>query len=112
MLNLYYCPIVNREHRLSQRQYAHTGHRSNIICIADAIDSLPNNFYYGILLHELGHSCDVGYGEEAANEAIYEMWGIRIYYVDSEYGKEIEWIKDNNIDEAKKILQMYIRRIA
>ncbi len=50
-----HCPQADIEHRSHARVFAHVGHHEGIICVARALRALPDNFVYGILLHELGH---------------------------------------------------------
>lgn len=53
-----YCWIADRDHEKRKRQYAHWGHIKNTICVARAIDNLPDDNKRGIFLHEFGHVLD------------------------------------------------------
>lgn len=86
-----FCKEAEREHERSQRQYAHTFHHGDIICLCHAFWDLPPAYRDGILLHEAGHLL-VGPGgsEQEATQAAEEWFDVPIRYVDSPYGKSLE----------------------
>lgn len=87
------CSICDKEHERNVRQYAHTYHFANTICLSRAFRSLPMEHKIGVLLHEIGHLLAGPNGtEERANELIYETLGIRIWYVNSPYGEHLEYV--------------------
>lgn len=88
-VRLRYCEDAESEHKESVRQYAHTGHRKNTICLAQAFDSLPEKIKRGILFHELGHLFGAD-GEEEADRLAWTMFGVKIKRIDSVYGNNIE----------------------
>jgi hypothetical protein len=97
------CPLVEREHREARRQYAHVFHIANQVCVARAIAELPEKYRLGILMHELGHIMAGPKGsEEAANNAVFEQTGIRIYYGGN---SNLEFIDRADFDKAREILR-------
>jgi len=63
-----YCFQADQEHDRSERQYAHWGHRKNVVCVAHAIDGLPEANKNGIFLHEFGHVLDDYFEPETERE--------------------------------------------
>lgn len=52
----------------------------------------------GILAHEIGHILSRGKGGEVgADREMWERYGIRIQYVSSEYGEDLEFINKKDI---------------
>lgn len=97
--------MATEEHRDSKRQYAHVFHRSNVICVSKGFFSLPETHQLALLLHEAGHVLAGQRGSEAdANRAAYEASGVRIYYKDSKYGPELEWIEPAEKGRAREFL--------
>lgn len=96
------CPLAERDHRKSLRQYAHTCHRDGIICICEAFHDLPDTFKYGILLHELGHLAAPDEDDEREVDLIAEdIFGIKIKRVDSrQYGEELECVAARDVHRA------------
>ena len=86
-----HCKIADKHHKQDKRNYAHTYHYADTICIAKAFNRLPDNFKWGIILHELGHLAGA-HKEPEADKLAYELYGIRIYRVDSKYGNCLETI--------------------
>ena len=88
---LRHCLEADKEHGENRRQYAHTFHYPQTICLADAFWSLPKKHRDGIILHELGHLlAGVEASEDAANEAVEDSTGARIEYVNSRWGPNLE----------------------
>jgi len=101
------CPQAQDEHGRSRRQYAHTFHLYNSICVADAFDSLPDEHKAAILLHELGHLVAGPRASEAeADSVVEEITGVKIWYVDSPYGDQLQYVDS---DIAKKVLNSLFR---
>jgi hypothetical protein len=99
------CKEVEVEHAKSQRQYAHTFHRKNVICVCSAIKTLPDTWALAILLHEMGHLLAGPRGSErAANDAAYRASGIRIRYKDGPYGNQLEWIDSSQKSKVRAFL--------
>jgi hypothetical protein len=97
-IKIKHCSEADEEHAASFRQYAHTFHYPNIICVAKAFWKLPEGYLMGILAHEIGHILSDGKGgEEGANREMYKRYGIHIQYVDSEYGRNLEYISKEDI---------------
>ena len=85
------CDAADAEHAANRRQYAHTFHYPETICVADAFWQLPAKHRDGIILHEFGHLVAGPHASEReADEAAEEMTGGSIGYVDSRYGNRLE----------------------
>jgi hypothetical protein len=99
------CKLADKEHAEELRQYSHTFHRKNVICVAKDLWSLPELIWLAILLHEVGHLfAGQRGGENAANKQIKTRYGITIYYRDSRYGSDLEWISPEDRKKAKMFL--------
>jgi len=106
-----HCPLADREHAASLRQYAHVFHRTNVICIASAFAGLPETHQLGIALHEVGHVlAGERASERAATRAVERESGIRIEYLDSSsHGDALEWIAVRDKRQAIAFLRDFIR---
>lgn len=88
-----WCPIAQADHKKSKRQYAHTFHRKNTICICKQFLLLPKRNQIGILCHEVGHLiAGPRANEEQADIAANGFFRIRIKYRDSKYGKNLQYV--------------------
>ncbi len=86
------CGKADKEHKQSKRQYAHTNHYPNTICISLAFYSLPLKIKLGIILHELGHLMGEK-NEDKADDIIHRAFDITIYRVDNiKFGENLESI--------------------
>jgi hypothetical protein len=104
-----YCFQADQEHAKSGRQYAHWGHRKNVVCVAHAIDELPDANKRGIFLHEFGHALDdyfepesekeeriaaalddIEDDEDRADEIVSRLIGAKIDYDENNVQKEAE----------------------
>lgn len=86
-----HCVQADEEHRENLRQYAHTYHYAETICLAKSFWQLPKSYRDGIILHEIGHLLAGPQGnEDDANRAVEQWSGAKIHYVDSPYGNELE----------------------
>ena len=103
------CKEANRDHKRSKRQYAHTFHHKNCICVADSMMWLPSKIFWAIMAHELGHII-AGYegSEQDANRAANRFFSIKIKYRDCKHGKHLEHLTD---DEAERVRQMSFEAI-
>lgn len=86
-----HCKDADRDHRTSIRQYAHVGHRKNVICVAKAFYKLPEKIRAGLVLHELGHLAGAT-GEKQADRLATKLFGIKVKRVNSKYGRNLETI--------------------
>jgi hypothetical protein len=85
------CRDAEQEHRKDERQYAHTFHYANTICVCRAFWDLPKSYRDGVLLHEIGHLLVGPEGtEQEATRAAEDVFKARIDYVDSPYGRSVE----------------------
>lgn len=86
-----HCAIAERDHRKDVRNYAHTYHYPQTICLAKDFWKLPREYRDGVLLHEIGHLLAGPDGSESdANDAVFDWAGAQIEYVDSPFGKRLE----------------------
>lgn len=90
-IKLKHCIEADIEHLIAKRQYAHTGHREAVVCVARAYWNLPQRFRLGILFHELAHLCGVE-GEKAADRAAKRLFGVEIRRESSRFGDHLESI--------------------
>lgn len=74
------CPLAQKHHKESSRQFAHVFHRKNTICVTPEFYELPQGYQLGILLHELGHLALKGknHSEEDADSIAFLMSGALI----------------------------------
>jgi hypothetical protein len=78
-----------------------------VICVASAWINLPEEWKYGILLHEIGH---LGAGQDAsersANKDVKEYIGVKIHYRDGKYGNRLESIKRSDVSFVESWLKI------
>lgn len=110
------CPIADKDHKISKRNYAHVFHHKNTICVAEEFKILPIEYWSGILAHEIGHLLTGMKGcnkfediecEIAADKAFTKKSGIKILYKDSSYGKSLQCIDKKDIMKLDKFLDKY-----
>jgi hypothetical protein len=95
---LLHCDEAEREHKENRRQYAHTFHYPQTICIVDAFWRLPRTHRDAIILHEFGHLlAGPDASETAADDAVARIAGGKIRYVDSRYGADLETLAPGSI---------------
>jgi hypothetical protein len=100
------CALAEKHHRAAIRQYAHTLHRRNTICICEAFLDLPATLQCGILLHEIGHLIEPDEDNERQIDRIAEEWsGIAIKRRDTTHGKRLECIARADVPRALKVLR-------
>lgn len=104
-LSLRVCREADLEHSKDRRQYAHTFHKHQTVCVARAIKTIPDEWKLAILLHEIGHIL-AGYSasEQAATDAVVRDSGIPISYQDGPYGSNLEYIESSQTEKAKTYL--------
>lgn len=94
-----WCPMCDKDHVESDRQYCHVGHRPHTVCFAGAISKLPLSYQLGLAVHELGHMILQGpnmdgpkrrYTEGDANDAGGRAVGIKVHFKGP---KTLEWAK-------------------
>jgi hypothetical protein len=98
MITIIQCGIADRDHEDSIRQYAHTMHYKNTICIAGEWRGLPINFQMGVIAHEVGHLLfgSTDHTEQDADKAANKFFDIKIKYKDSSHGKRLQWLSLND----------------
>lgn len=90
-LKIRICDLANKEHEDSLRQYAHTFHRSDYICLATEFFELPIDYAMGILAHEVGHLLSGSNSSELeADHAVMRKLGVTIHYMDSKFGDSLQ----------------------
>ena len=90
-----HCLQAEDDHIYDRRIYAHTFHKPNIICTCKALWKLPRKHRDVILLHEVGHLLAGPKGNERdANREIEKLTGVKIRYVDSLYGDDLESLSE------------------
>lgn len=88
-----HCPIADREHELAERYYAHTYHRSGVICVARAFYRLPHTHYWAILAHEAGHLLAGPDGDELDADLMAEdFFQITMGHTTTEYGEDLQTV--------------------
>lgn len=92
------CSQADREHNDSTRQYAHTYHHNNVICIAKAWKDLSIDHQIGILAHEIGHLLLRGtdHSESEADIIANKFFDIHIRYKNSKYGNDLQYLTLND----------------
>lgn len=109
MIRLKLCQLADQEHADAQRQYAHTLHHRNTICVARAFWKIPIEIQLGLLLHELGHLIDPDEDSELwIDRLASRTFGIHIHRVDTPYGNNLEYIASRNVRTAIDVLAEHI----
>ena len=87
-VKLKYCKMVDEERgdkktKEQKRSYAHTYHKSDVICISRDFFKLPMKHQRGILYHEIGHILTPGGDEHDADKFMFDNFKIEIKYDNS-----------------------------
>lgn len=99
------CQLADKDHQRSKRTYAHTYHRSSVVCVARAFNDLPPRYSWAILAHEVGHLIAGPEGsEEDADRMAEEFFKITMRYHDSEYGKSLQTVSISDAQRISKTL--------
>ena len=98
MITIKKCSQADKEHKNSTRQYAHTYHHKNVICLAGAWKDLSVDHQMGILAHEVGHLLvgKVEHSELEADKTANKFFDIHIRYKDSKYGNRLQYLNLND----------------
>jgi hypothetical protein len=106
------CKQVQREHKDSCRQFAHTFHLKNTICVCPEFYVLPSTFQVGILLHELGHQAlgeaELAHTEEDADRTAFYISGIHIQRRSYHEARNLEAVRQADVGEGKRFLRKYL----
>jgi hypothetical protein len=108
MINVEICPLAQKEHDKSNRQYAHTLHIPNTICISEELLELPFGYVCGLILHEMGHLEleNETHTEKDADVIGGELAGVKIERRDTNtYGEDLEYVKVKDIEIAKEYIE-------
>lgn len=109
MIAIRRCSNANTDHKICRRQYAHTYHINNVICIADEFITLPLETQMGLIAHEVGHLLigKLNHSENEADKVANKFFKIHIRYRDTVFGnhlqflsvtdmlKVVDWLTDN-----------------
>lgn len=105
-LKIVTCPVAEKDHALSVRQYAHTMHRPQTICVAEAFWALPERHFFALLAHELGHVLAAEAGlestEKEADQAAEKYFGIKILYKETRYGHRLQTLEPEDVVIVKE----------
>lgn len=105
MIKIKHCKLAQADHDESVRQYAHTFHKKNVICMCKELNALPNKHYWAIIAHEIGHLIAGHRGsEKTADKAANKFFGIKIYYTDSKYGKKLQTLSKKDIQTVAELV--------
>jgi hypothetical protein len=92
-----WCKIAEEDHKKERRVYAHTFHRKNTICVCRDFGELPDQHFVAILAHEIGHLlAGPKRSENAVNKEVYKKFGVRIIYLQTPYGDNLEYVNKND----------------
>lgn len=103
MIKIRHCKEVNADHKRSCRQYAHTYHYKNTVCISESFWGLPVSYKLGLIAHEIGHILvgKINHKEQEADKQANRFFGIKVLYRDSVHGKRLQYLnkKDRTVIE-------------
>jgi hypothetical protein len=101
------CEIAEKDHEMDMRNYAHTFHRKNTICICEDFLNLPDRYFWAIMIHEIGHLLVGKNGSEKdANRAAEEYFGVKVYCLPKTYyGKKLEFVA-GDLGFIKKVISL------
>jgi hypothetical protein len=98
------CPIADRDHKKSLRQYAHTFHKIGFVCVSKEIWPLPELHLYGILAHEIGHLlAGQDASEEDADAAVEIELGLTIRYADGKHGRRLQFLDEFDLEKWRQL---------
>jgi hypothetical protein len=84
-LDICLCQTAEKEHRRSERQYAHTFHYDGVICVCKAFWELPDRHLFGVLAHEIGHLLAGPHGSDNdADAAVHDAYWLKVRYTDTD----------------------------
>ncbi len=105
MIIVRHCKEADREHLKSLRQYAHTYHRKDEVCVTKAFTLLPLEIQMGLIAHEVGHLL-AGYTdhtEEEANKLANSFFDIHMHYKDfAMFGDNLEYLSKKDSEKVLK----------
>ncbi len=101
------CRDADSDHVRSRRQYAHTGHYKDTICLASTFLSLPLSHQAGLFAHEIGHIIMMkrrkDHNEPDADKAAERFLGVTIRYATTTpWGEDLQYL---NREDTKKLFR-------
>jgi 3-dehydroquinate synthase class II len=103
MIIVRYCKEADEDHAKKLRQYAHTYHYKNDVCVTKAFKVLPLEIQMGLIAHEVGHllAGHTDHTEAEANRLANKFFGIRMHYRDfSMYGEHLEVLSRKDTEKV------------
>lgn len=107
MLIVRHCKEADKEHSKSLRQYAHTYHIKDQVCVANAFKMLPLEIQMGLIAHEVGHllAGHTDHTEEEANRLANKFFDIHMHYRDfSMFGEDLEYLSRKDSEKVREWL--------
>jgi predicted acetyltransferase len=111
MITVRHCREADKEHNKSRRQYAHTYHHHNVICVADAWLDLPLENQLAIVAHEVGHILvnSTDHTEQEADKTANKFFKIRIRYENTNrYGNRLQYV---SFKDAEKVYLWLVKNV-
>ena len=111
MITLKRCALADKEHKNSTRQYAHTYHHKNVICLAGAWKDISMDHQMGILAHEVGHLITgvADHTELEADKVANKFFNIHIRYKGSKYGERLQYLTLSDTMNVWKWLYKHVK---
>jgi len=99
MIIVRHCKEADKEHNYSCRQYAHTYHYNNIICVAKEWFNLPLKNQMGLIAHEVGHLLvnKKHHKEQEADRQANKFFGIKVRYKTFRYGRRLQYLNNRDL---------------
>jgi len=105
MISVIRCAAADKEHSISNRQYAHVHHKNgNTICVAGAWVTLPLSTEMGLIAHEVGHllAGSKEHTEAEADKLANKFFKIIIRYRNTVFGNDLQYL---NYDDLVKVYE-------
>jgi hypothetical protein len=87
--------LADKEHKLSERQYAHVHHaKGYTICVAGAWLMLPLHTEMGLIAHEVGHllAGETEHTEAEADRLGNKFFKVTVKYRNTVYGDRLQYL--------------------
>lgn len=103
MVTIRQCTLADKEHRISDRQYAHTYHaKGHVICVAGAWLTLPIETEMGLIAHEVGHllAGNTDHSETEADRLANMFFKVTIRYRDTIFGDNLQYLSGRDANKV------------